>query len=399
LNRFGVEVVLDETPPARGWPHLAKPKRLFELDALRALAIIFIVAHHLIDYAYTYFSLPEAIYYIDFHLFPVLFFGLALFFFVSGYAIYYNNQTVGTKRAVGGFLKKRAVRIYPLYWLAIAAFIVLGIGAWGRNIAWIIAQICGAQGLLAPRFGTPVITLWFIGVILLFYLIYPLVVSISNMSKRLVLALLMPLLLFVVLRLAFNLVDFRFFVYYALFFGGVVASKYDVLYLYSAKLSSIKISALLLILALVVIASISQFDAQLQEFFYSGLNTSALPLTTTSVLGIIVADVLGLLFAYLTFTLSRLIRPSISRTARKAISGIAFSSYCVYLFHRPFFELFIDALSVTHLVSLQKIVLLVACGFPLIFVVGYALQRGWDNLLANVVSRRQPRRRRAARTR
>ena len=389
--------ILDQTPPARGEPHLARPRRLFELDALRALAIIFIVVHHLIDYAYTYFSLPESIYYIDFHLFPVFFFGLALFFFVSGYAIYYNNQTVGTKRAVGGFLKKRAIRIYPLYWIAIAAFIVLGIGAWGHNTAWIIAQICGAQGLLAPRFGMPVITLWFIGVILLFYLIYPLVVSISNTSKRLVLALLMPLLLFIVLRLAFNLVDFRFFVYYALFFGGVVASKYDVLYRYPENLSSITISALLLIFALVFIASVSPFDAQQQEFFYSGLNTSASPLTTSSVFFIILVDVLGLLFVYITFSLSRLMRPSISRAARTAISSIAFSSYCVYLFHRPFFELFIDALRVTHLVSLQKIVLLVTCGIPLIFILGYALQRGWDNLLAKVVSRRQPRRRRAAR--
>jgi peptidoglycan/LPS O-acetylase OafA/YrhL len=390
-----------KTSTAQRELHSARKKRLFELDALRALAIIFIVVHHLIDYAYTYLSLPEVFYYVDFQIFPFFFFGLALFFFVSGYALYYNNKTFSTKHAVRGFLKRRAIRIYPLYWVAVAVFIVLGIGEWGDNIAWIIAQICGAQGLLAPRFGTPVITLWFIGVILLFYLIYPLVVSISNMSKRLALvfALSMPLLLFVVLRLAFNIVDFRFFVYYALFFGGLVASKYDVLYRYSEKLSYFKISVLLLFFALALIASVSLFDAQLQEFFYIGLNTSASSLTTSTVLGITLADLLGLLFIYVAFTLSRLIRPSISRTARKAISGIAFSSYCVYLFHRPVFELLINALDATQLVSLQKVVLLFACGIPLTFVVGYALQRGWDNLLAKVVRRMQLHQRRRAHTR
>ncbi|MGZ7169405.1 MAG: acyltransferase family protein, partial [Halobacteriota archaeon] len=188
-----------ETPTARGKSHQARPRRLLELDALRALAIILILVHHLAGYAYTP-SLLELVDRIDYHIFPLFFFGLSLFFFASGYALYYNHTTFNTMRAVGGFLKKRAIRIYPLYWIAIAAFIVLGIGAWGNNIAWIIAQICGAQGLLAPRFGTPVITLWFIGVILLFYLIYPFVVSFSSTSKQLVLALLTPLLLFVVLR-------------------------------------------------------------------------------------------------------------------------------------------------------------------------------------------------------
>ncbi|MGZ4936459.1 MAG: acyltransferase family protein, partial [Halobacteriota archaeon] len=235
---------------------------------------------------------------------------------------------------------------------------------------------------------------WFIGVILLFYLIYPFVVSFSSTSKQLVLALLTPLLLFVVLRVAFNLVDFRFFVYYALFFGGVLASKYDVFNRYSVKPPSVVVSVLLLITGLVLIANMSLFDAQPHMFLYSGLDMSAPPLTTTSVLAIVLADILALIFVYTTFTLSRLILPSLSSTARKAIAGIAFSAYCVYLFHRPLLVLLADALNATHLVALQKDVLIIVCGIPLIFIVGYALQRGWNSLLAKATPQRQPHARR-----
>ena len=386
-----------ETATARGEPHQARPKRLFELDALRAFAIILILVHHLAAYAYTP-SVLELFDRIDYYVFPFFFFGLSLFFFASGYALYYNHTTLSTMRAVGGFLKKRAIRIYPLYWIAIAAFIVLGIGTWGNNIAWIIAQVCGAQGLLAPRFGTPVITLWFIGVILLFYLIYPFVVSFSSTPKRLLPALLLPLLLFVVLRVEFNLVDFRFFVYYALFFGGVLASKYEVFNRYAVKPSYVVVSVLLLITALVLIANRSLFGGQPHVFLYSGLDTSAPPLTTNTVLAIIVADILGLIFVYTTFTLSRLVLPSLTSTARRAIGGIAFSAYCVYLFHRPVLVLLADALKATHLVALQKDVLIIVCGIPLIFIVGYALQRGWNSLLAKATPQRQPHARRSAQT-
>ncbi len=364
---------------------------------MRVLGVILILVHHLVGYTYTP-SLLELVDRTDYHIFPLFFLGLSLFFFVSGYALYHNYTTFSTRRAVGGFLKRRAIRIYPLYWIAIAAFIMLGIGAWGNNIWWVVAQICGAQGLLAPRFGTPVITLWFIGVILLFYLIYPFVVSFSSTSKRLVLALLMPLLLFVVLRVAFNLVDFRFFVYYALFFGGVLASIYDVFNRYAVKTSYVVVSVLLLIGTLVLIENMGLFDAQLHAFFYSGFDTAASPLTTRTMLAIVLADILALIFVYATFTLSRLILPSLSSTARKAVAGIAFSTYCAYLFHRPILVLLTDALNATHLVALQKTVLIVICGIPLIFVVGYAIQRGWDRLLAKAVPQRRPHARPVAQT-
>ncbi|MGZ4883399.1 MAG: acyltransferase family protein [Halobacteriota archaeon] len=367
---------------------MAPRKRLLELDLLRAIAIVFILVHHIAGYAYNATFLRQ-IDHIDYQVFPLFVFGLSLFFFVSGYALYYNNTTFSTLREVGGFLKKRAIRIYPLYWIAIAAFITLGVGAWG-GFTWIIVQVCGAQGLLSPRFGRPVITLWFIGVILLYYLIYPFIVRFSSGSKQLVLALLTPLLLFVVLRVAFNLIDFRFFLYYAIFFGGFLASKYDIFNRYTVKRSHVAASILLFVAVLVLIANIDRFDVQLHAYLYRGLDGAVAPLTIRSVLAVVFADVLSLLFVYITFNLSRLAVPLLNSTSREIVRGVAFSSFCVYLFHRPFLVLFTETLNATSLAAPAKSFLVIICGVPLIFIASYALQRGWDTLLLKALTSRKP---------
>ena len=49
-------------------------------------------------------------------------FGLALFFFVSGFVLEYNYSSIIETKDMVTFLKKRLVRIYPLYWLSFIAF-------------------------------------------------------------------------------------------------------------------------------------------------------------------------------------------------------------------------------------------------------------------------------------
>lgn len=361
-------------------------KRLLELDALRAVAIGLILLHHLPPYVWSD-AFVESIWFLDYEAFPIFSFGLSLFFFVSGYALYYSNRTISSLQGAGNFFKKRAIRIYPFYWIAIAAFIIVGIGTWD-DLTWTLIQVCGAQGLLSPLLGTPVVTLWFVGVILLFYLVYPFVVSSSSELKQLIYALLTPLLLFAVLRFLFDLVDFRFFAYYAIFFSGFVASKYDVLNRLTVKRSYAAISILLLVPVLVLIA---YNGTSLHPHAYLWLDAAATPLTDLSVLAIILADVLGLLFVYITFVISRLILPSLSSTSRKVVSGIALSSYCVYLFHRPFLALLDTALDTTFLTAFEKNVIVILIGIPVLFIASYALQRGWDIVLAKVLTRRQPR--------
>ena len=84
----------------------AKRKRLLELDVLRALAIFFVVIAHT-DYFVTTPLLVGAIT----DLFPYLvIFGLSLFFFISGFVLYYSHDGIETTADVLAFWKKRMIR-------------------------------------------------------------------------------------------------------------------------------------------------------------------------------------------------------------------------------------------------------------------------------------------------
>ena len=203
-----------------------KQKRLLELDMLRALAIILIVVAHT-----AYYVTTPLLHSVITVLFPYLvIFGLSLFFFVSGFVLYYSHDGIETTADVLAFWKKRMIRIYPLYWLALVSFFVLENYHIGMNVdisfSGMLIQLSGLQSLLAPRFIEPVSIIWFVGVIVIFYLIYPLIVYPSRDGAHLILASCAVLLPFVVMRLAFDIVDFRFFMYYGIFVAGILASKH-----------------------------------------------------------------------------------------------------------------------------------------------------------------------------
>ncbi|WP_369799553.1 acyltransferase family protein [Methanosarcina sp. Kolksee] len=48
--------------------------------------------------------------------------GLSLFIFINGYLIHYNNSKISSIKDVLLFYKKRILRIFPLYWAALAVF-------------------------------------------------------------------------------------------------------------------------------------------------------------------------------------------------------------------------------------------------------------------------------------
>jgi peptidoglycan/LPS O-acetylase OafA/YrhL len=159
-------------------------KRLFELDALRAVAITLIVFSHLILFIKSniFILTVNSINFV----FPVWFYGLSLFFFISGFVLHYKHPTISNRQDAINFLKRRVVRIYPLYWIALAVLITLGItlgmDAW--NFFLVTIYFCGLQVFFPPGhewFGL----LWFVGLILLYYLIYLVLARLSNAPKLL----------------------------------------------------------------------------------------------------------------------------------------------------------------------------------------------------------------------
>lgn len=135
------------------------------IDILRALSVLYIVGYwHLFNYIQGF---PHANYYTEALTYTIL----GTFTFASGYLL--------AGRALGGgvagllaFYRRRLLRIYPLY--AIALVIFVGIGLVDATIATRAALLVSM--LLPP--APP--TLWFITMIMSFYLIAPLLINFAE---------------------------------------------------------------------------------------------------------------------------------------------------------------------------------------------------------------------------
>ena len=109
---------------------MSKSFRILELDALRALAALAVLFFH---YTYKYieeFGHPK----IDFS-FKYGYFGVQLFFMISGFVIF---MTVDKVKSSLSFFWLRFTRLFPTYWISILlTFTVVSIfGLAGREISW-----------------------------------------------------------------------------------------------------------------------------------------------------------------------------------------------------------------------------------------------------------------------
>ncbi|MDD4566795.1 Fucose 4-O-acetylase [Methanoculleus chikugoensis] len=199
--------------------------RIIVLDGVKAGAILLIVFIHLYNYlVYHPFT--------GHHGLIALLSSLALagFTFVSGYTIYANNSVIRTREEIIRFYRKRVLRVYPLYVVALATFFIcfqvlrffppLDLSL----IEWLINAFC-LQVLLAPAFTDPVFTLWFIGFIVLLYLLYPAIIMFSRTTIGTILISGGIFALLAALHLTLNIVDVRLLQYYFFFVAGIVAAR------------------------------------------------------------------------------------------------------------------------------------------------------------------------------
>lgn len=155
-------------------------KRIFYQDAIRVLAMLAVVFFH--------FQTELGMFYPDLMGAPLsglMFrgyylgaFGVSLFFVVSGSSLMIGRR----KEPLGEYYRKRFLAIYPKFWIAwIAAwaFSILVLGAWPRFCSvekWkLVLSVLGMDGYLlcySPNYY--IVGEWFLGCIILLYLIFPL---------------------------------------------------------------------------------------------------------------------------------------------------------------------------------------------------------------------------------
>ncbi len=112
------------TAPGAPTTPSANASRFSGFDGLRALAAIAVVFHHA-----SLYSAQMVVGHLN-HQFTQLDVGVAVFFLISGFLLYrpFFERMLRDKPEppVGGYLLRRAARIFPAYWLALTTIILVG---------------------------------------------------------------------------------------------------------------------------------------------------------------------------------------------------------------------------------------------------------------------------------
>lgn len=180
---------------------------------MRAASIWYIVGFwHLFGYAPEAAWSPER----TIVLYRVTTIVLALFVLISGYLLGQAKVDLG-KKGLWRFYRKRLIRIYPPYLVALAIFAAGGIlGASPVKAALLVSMV-------SPP---PPFTLWFVTMIVLFYLIAPFLLAIVGRPALLVATVSLVWLALFALWRATGALDERLLMYLPVFVTGLLLARY-----------------------------------------------------------------------------------------------------------------------------------------------------------------------------
>jgi peptidoglycan/LPS O-acetylase OafA/YrhL len=386
-------------------------EKIIAFDFLRALAIAMIIPAHLSNFLSSTYS-KLALYSVDPYFANM---GLGLFIFMSGYLLYYNNHSINSFQSVLSFYKKRLLRIFPLYWTAIAAFtLVFFIFAPKLNSGFvfpnaeyvfsshnIIMHVLGLQILLAPAYVSPLLTLYFVGLIIVFYAVYPIIIMVSKNSKQLIFYSCLIFLGFLLISRTFNIIDPRFFMFFPTFIFGIFTCKESI---FDKSMTNIlKIPFIQLLLAVlpaifvlfIVLGSRTTLLLDPKASF-SIESASGVTIGSSMVVSMLkgVASSFGLGYVTLEFIIDsvlllnvfilmfcileyrfamKFVTNELSSSFKSVFTYISTASYCVYLFHRPFLALWNSGTNFIGNPILRDIILIFVA-LPLLLFVSYNLQ-------------------------
>lgn len=156
----------------------AAPGRVDALDQLRGLAILGVVAVHVVGVAPSGLALADA-------LLPFGRYGVQLFFAVSAYTMMmtWEQRAAVESHPAASFYVRRAARILPMFWLAIVLYLALhGTGPSyfapeGLGALQIAATALTLHGWWPSAFNSVVPGGWSIAVEMTFYLVFPLLAA------------------------------------------------------------------------------------------------------------------------------------------------------------------------------------------------------------------------------
>lgn len=341
-------------------------ERLIELDFIRAIAILIILFHHLPAYCFNYYDLHFLGLQYDLSYMNDLnrYFGLGTFVFISGYLQQYSFNGINGNSGffdILNFLYRRFMRIFPLYILALLMFQVL---FQPQDIKGFIAHLTGMQVLLASSSIEPMMTLWYIGLIMSYYIVFILLKKFGTTTYQTILLIILIPCIALILKWKLGLIDKRFFIYFLIFIAGMYGAK---------TLSIIRAHPLIGIVSLLcLILSIYLYEANIYPLIAN--NTRFPLLSAISMETFILLNIIMISFIVAFYGIS----VNITIPAPKIIETVSYASFCIYLFHRPFWWAMLKIFHPED--ELMRGLYLAVIGIPLLIATSYGMQKFYDNI-------------------
>lgn len=314
--------------------------RIQSFDLLKVVALLYIIfGWHMDDYAGDLLATQAG---------RTLVIGaLGIFMFVSGFTLTMSCGEVLSAKDIMVYLKKRFLRIYPLYCLALLLSLAIAEST--------PKEFATAIFLLNAILDIKIKTYWFVTMIFIFYLMLPLLLYRFSQTRAIIISLAF-LAFCLVMNRSLGLMDIRLAYYFPVFAWGVFCSKNAGLF----HLTKNNIFAVFSMVMLGVATSLvdpKQGEAYRHLYIMMSLIFSISPL-------LIVGERLRFLATARFFT------------------QLAYAAFGMYLFHRI---VFLALLALYRPPSQAGTVLyLFVAGLPLIFLVSSLIQKGYDTLLEKI---------------
>lgn len=326
-----------------------KNNRYKFIDSLRGIAALYVVLYHLV-------LVPKPKLIVEGYLSNILLFGssgVTLFFVISGYcmALTWGNY-IHLKNSCIQFYKARFLRIAPLFYFWIIVSLIRDSIFKSKNthsIFEIISNVTFSYNFFDGLQNSIVWAGWTIGVEMIFYLIFPLLIKYIKYSvfKPLLIATLITLFVAIINTNIGDMPNFitkftsksGFIIFIPIFLLGIAAYNFKLKY----KNIDTFFQNLILILSIVVLFIIALSETNLVNFYISGLAYGLIVYAASNTGDIIFSN--------------------------KILSKIGKISYSIYLNHPSIIYILSPVYVLLYFSGLDKNISYLLCAFLTIFIV------------------------------
>jgi peptidoglycan/LPS O-acetylase OafA/YrhL len=323
-------------------------EKILEFDILRTAAILLLILHHGGIYNFSLFGLPL----VDLAGYNGLYL-LGIFFFLAGYLTVRSLE----KHSLKDYVTRRVLRIYVPYLGALVLFMfILNVD---MSQVDLLSHLLGLQMITSPRLTTPILTLWFVGLILVYYALFAILHKTIRDDRLLLLVILLIFALAGLARSETGFITRRFFYYYLVFAAGFLLAR--------PAASRLRLMDRLLTRRFFLVDKLLLVGASIAIL---------VPIFNENKADLSVALILAISFFILAMILLSL---SLARLLVRAglkiplVNQIAAASFFAYLLHRPIWQI---ALQIYHPDAVTHLsIYLIAIGYLVVLPLAYYVQK------------------------